>query len=94
MKIIYESPVEVLGLLFRNSSLKRDEVKPDGIIDYGKDGDVVGMEIFILSKRRNIPRALDYAVMGQSKSKIRLRYHHFEETYGKKFSGAAFGRMV
>ena len=24
MKIIYESPVEVLGLLFRNSSLKRE----------------------------------------------------------------------
>jgi uncharacterized protein YuzE len=41
-----------------------DEDKPGVIIDYDKDGNVVGMEILDASKRMDNPRAVDYAVIG------------------------------
>ena len=41
-----------------------DEDKPGVIIDYDKDGNIVGMEILDASTRMDNPRAVDYAVMG------------------------------
>ena len=35
-----------------------------GLIDYDKDGNVVGMEILDASKRMDNPLAVDYVVMG------------------------------
>ena len=65
MKITYDPEVDVLRLLFSNAPIEEsDEDKPGGIIDYDKDGNVVGMEILDASKRRDNPRAVDYAVMG------------------------------
>jgi uncharacterized protein YuzE len=65
MKIIYDSEVDVLRLLFSNAPIEEsDGDKPGVIIDYDKDGNVVGMEILDASKQMDIPRAVDYAVMG------------------------------
>jgi uncharacterized protein YuzE len=65
MKIIYDSEVDVLRLLFSNAPIEEsDGDKPEVIIDYDKDGNVVGMEILDASKQMDIPRAVDYAVMG------------------------------
>jgi uncharacterized protein YuzE len=65
MKVIYDSEVEVLRILFSNTPIEESgEDKPGVIIDYDKDGNVVGMEILDASKRMDNPRAVDYAVMG------------------------------
>jgi len=39
-----------------------DEDKPGIILDYDKDGNMVGIEILNASKRMENPRALEYAV--------------------------------
>jgi uncharacterized protein YuzE len=65
MKIIYDTEVDVLRLLFSNGPIEEsDEDKPGVIIDYDKDGNVVGMEILDASQRMDNPRAVDYAVVG------------------------------
>lgn len=65
MKITYDPEVDVLRILFSNAPIEEsDEDKPGIIIDYDKDGNVVGMEILDASKRMDNPRAMDYVVMG------------------------------
>ncbi len=66
MKITYDPEVDVLHILFSNASTEEsDEDKPGVIIDYDKDGNIVGVEILDASKRMNNRRAVDYAVMKQ-----------------------------
>ncbi|MGO8763106.1 MAG: DUF2283 domain-containing protein [Desulfobaccales bacterium] len=65
MKITYDTELDVLRILFTSASIEEsDEDKPGIIIDYDKDGNVVGMEILDASKRMDNPRAVDYAVVG------------------------------
>jgi len=65
MKIIYDPEVDVLRLLFSNAPIEEsDEDKPGVIIDYDKNGNIVGMEFLDASKLMDNPRAGDYAVMG------------------------------
>jgi uncharacterized protein YuzE len=65
MKVTYDPEVDVLRILFSNAPIEEsDEDKPGVIIDYDKDGNVVGMEILDASKRMDIPRTVDYAVVG------------------------------
>jgi len=65
MKITYDQEVDVLRILFSNASIEEsDEDKPGVVIDYDKDGNIVGMEILDASKRVDNPRAVEYAVMG------------------------------
>lgn len=64
MKVTYDPETDVLRILFSSALIEEsDEDKPGVIIDYDKDGNVVGMEILDASKRMDNPRALDYAVM-------------------------------
>lgn len=65
MKVTYDPEVDILRILFCNSPIEEsDEDKPGVIIDYDKEGNIVGMEILGASKRMDNPRAVDYAVMG------------------------------
>ena len=65
MKVTYDPEVDVLRILFSNAPIEEsDEDKPGIIIDYDKDGNVVGMEILDASQRMDNPRAVDYAVIG------------------------------
>lgn len=65
MKIIYHPEIDLLRILFRSALIEEsDEDKPGVIIDYDKDGNIVGMEILDASKRMDNPRAVDYAVVG------------------------------
>lgn len=41
-----------------------DEDKPGVILDYDKEGNVVGLEILDASKRMANPRSVEYAVTG------------------------------
>ena len=65
MKITYDPKIDMLRIIFRNAPIEEsDEDKPGVIIDYDKEGNIVGMEILDASKRMDNPRAVDYAVKG------------------------------
>lgn len=63
MKVTYDPGVDVLRILLSGAAIEEsDEEKPGVIIDYDKDGNVVGLEILDASKRMENPRSLEYAV--------------------------------
>ena len=63
MKVTYDPKVDVLRILFRDAPIEEsDEDKPGVILDYDKEGNVVGLEVLNASQRIENPRALDYAV--------------------------------
>jgi uncharacterized protein YuzE len=65
MKVVYDTEVDVLRIVLSNAAVEEsDEDKPGLILDYDKDGNVVGLEILDASRRLDNPRALEYAVTG------------------------------
>ena len=65
MKIKYDPEVDVLRIIFSNAPIEEsDEEKPGVILDYDKDGNVVGLEILDASRRMENPRSVEYAVSG------------------------------
>ena len=63
MKVTYDPEVDVLRILFRDAPVEEsDEDKPGIILDYDKDGNVVGLEVLNASQRVENPRGVDYAV--------------------------------
>jgi uncharacterized protein YuzE len=65
MKIAYDPDVDVLRIFFSNAPIaESDEEKPGIILDFDKDGNVVGMEILDASHRVENPRTIEYAVAG------------------------------
>ena len=65
MKITYDPEVDILRILFSNAPIEEsDEGKPGVILDYDKDGNIVGLEILDASKRMENPRSIAYAVAG------------------------------
>jgi uncharacterized protein YuzE len=65
MKITYDPEVDVVRIIFSNVPIEgSDEEKPGVILDFDKDGNVVGMEILDASRRMENPRTVEYAVAG------------------------------
>ena len=65
MKVTYDPEVDVLRILLSDAPIEEsDEDKPGVILDYDKEGNVVGLEILEASKRMTNPRSVDYAVTG------------------------------
>ncbi len=63
MKVTYDPEVDVLRILLSHAPIEEsDEDKPGVILDYDKDGNVVGMEILEASRRVENPRGMDYAI--------------------------------
>jgi uncharacterized protein YuzE len=63
MKVTYDPEVDVVRILFRDVPIEEsDEDKPGVILDYDKDGNVVGLEVLNASLRMENPRGVDYAV--------------------------------
>ena len=63
MKVTYDPEVDVVRILFNSSAIEEsDETKPGVVLDYDKDGNVVGMEILNASKRMENPRLVEYAI--------------------------------
>ena len=56
MKVTYYQEVDALRIVLS------DEDKPGVIIDYDRQGNVVGLEILDASSRMGNPRAVEYAV--------------------------------
>jgi YD repeat-containing protein len=67
MKVTYDAEVDVLRILFSNAPIEEsDEDKPGMILDYDKDGNIVGMEILDASTRMENPQAVEYVVLGKA----------------------------
>jgi uncharacterized protein YuzE len=65
VKVTYDPEVDVLRILLSNAAVEEsDEAKPGLILDYDKDGNIVGLEILEASKRISNPRSVEYAVAG------------------------------
>jgi uncharacterized protein YuzE len=65
MKITYDPVEDVLRILFSNAPIEEgDEKKPGMILDYDKDGNIVGLEILSASMRIENPRSVEYSVAG------------------------------
>ena len=63
MKVTYDPEVDVLRIVLSSAAIEEsDEDKPGVILDYDKDGNVVGMEILDASKHMEDPRSVEYAV--------------------------------
>ena len=63
MKVKYDLDVDVLSILLSDAAVEEsDEDKPGVILDYDKDGNVVGLEILDASKRMGNPMSVEYAV--------------------------------
>lgn len=63
MKVKYDQEVDVLTIQLSNAPVEEsDQDKPGVILDYDKDGNLVGLEILNASKRMENPRTLEYAV--------------------------------
>ena len=63
MKVKYDQEVDVLTIRFSSSPIdESDEEKPGIILDYDKNGNIVGLEILNASKRMEDPRPFEYAV--------------------------------
>jgi uncharacterized protein YuzE len=63
MKVTYDPEVDVLRILFSNAEIdESDDDKPGVILDYDKDGNIVGLEVLDASKRIENPHTIEYAV--------------------------------
>ena len=65
MKVTYDAETDVLRIVLSAAPVEEsDEAKPGIILDYDKDGSIVGLEILNASQRTENPRSLEYAVTG------------------------------
>ncbi len=63
MKITYDPEVDVLRILLSTAEVEEsDEDKPGIILDYDRDGNLIGIEILDASKRMENPHELEYGV--------------------------------
>ncbi len=63
MNIKFDKETDVVYLRFSDAEIaESDEEKPGIIIDYDKNGNIVGIEILDASKKMNKPGSLVYEV--------------------------------
>ncbi len=63
MKVKYGKEVDVLYISFTENKVKEsDEDKPGIILDYDKQGPIVGIEILDASKKMKDPAHVEYEV--------------------------------
>ena len=70
VKVAYDPEVDVLRILLSDAPIEEsDEDKPGVILDYDKDGNVVGLEILEASKRTPTPGLLSIVMKNQRRNK-------------------------
>ncbi len=64
MKITYNTALDILRILFTEAEIEEsDEERSGFIIDYDKEGNIVGVEILDASKKLPNPAAVELAVV-------------------------------
>lgn len=67
MKVVYDPEVDILRITLSSAAVEEsDEEKPGVILDYDKDGNIVGIEIHDASERMEDPRSVEYANASQA----------------------------
>lgn len=65
MKVTYDPETDTLRVIFSAAPIEEsDEDKPGVILDYDKEGRIVGLEVLDASKHMDNPRSVEYAVAG------------------------------
>ncbi len=63
MKVKYNREVDILYISFSKNKIKEsDEDKPGIILDYDKQGSIVGIEILDASKKMKNPAKVEYEI--------------------------------
>ncbi len=63
MKVKYDKEVDVLYISFSKNKIREsDEDKPGIILDYDKQGSIVGIEILDASKKMKNPAKVEYEI--------------------------------
>ena len=63
MVIKYDKESDIIYIQFsENKVIESDEDKPGIILDYGENGDIVGIEVLNASKKTNQPNGIIYEV--------------------------------
>ncbi len=61
MKVKYDKDMDVLYISFNENKIKEsDEGKPGIVLDYDKQGIIVGIEILDASKKMKYPTKIEY----------------------------------
>jgi uncharacterized protein YuzE len=62
VKVTYDPEVDVLRILLSSAPIEESDSDKRGVIlDYDRDGNIVGLEILNASKRIENPRSVEYA---------------------------------
>lgn len=68
MKVIYDPDTDTLSLLFRDEPVaESDELREGLIIDYGRDGRIVSVEVLDASQHVTEPRGIAYEIKGRQR---------------------------
>lgn len=63
MKVKYDKETDVLYIVFSEEKIKESDEEKSGIIlDYDKNGSIVGIEVLDASKRMKNPTRVEYEV--------------------------------
>lgn len=63
MKVTYDTQTDTLRIIFNNSPIEESDENHAGIIlDYDRNGNIVGMEILSASERVDNPLGLEYNI--------------------------------
>ncbi len=73
MKVIYNTEMDVLRIVLRDGPITESDENHEGvIIDYGLDGDVIGIEILDASQKVGNPRLIEYQITGDQLTRQQL----------------------
>ncbi len=63
MRVIYDPDTDTLDLIFKDEPVaESDEIREGIIIDYGRDGKIVSVEVLDASEHTSDPRSLTHEV--------------------------------
>jgi len=69
MKMLYDPEVDALKIKIREGkALESEEILPNVIVDYAKDGQIVSIEVLNASKTLEDVKDLDRLIMAKSQS--------------------------
>jgi uncharacterized protein YuzE len=68
MKVIYDSATDTLDLIFREEPIaESDEIREGIIVDYGRDGRIVSLEVLDASEHVAEPQSIAYELKGRQR---------------------------
>lgn len=68
MKVIYDPETDILDLIFREAQVaESDEIRDGLIVDFGKDGKIVSLEVLDASEHITDPQSIAYELKGRQK---------------------------